>query len=119
KQYTNVMALSLVEKGLLRLHTPVADVIPEFGRLGKEQVNLFHLLTHTSGVGSAIPQVAPDVLTNIEKLTAYACARPLESLAGERVNYSILIAHSVIAAMCLRVDGRGRSFARMMEEDVF
>jgi CubicO group peptidase (beta-lactamase class C family) len=82
KQFTNVMALSLVEKGLLRLHTPVADVIPEFGRLGKEQVNLFHLLTHTSGVGSAIPQVTPDVLTNIEKLTAYACARPLESLAG-------------------------------------
>jgi CubicO group peptidase (beta-lactamase class C family) len=119
KQFTNVMALSLVEKGLLRLHTPVADVIPEFGRLGKEQVNLFHLLTHTSGVGSAIPQVAPDVLTNIEKLTAYACDRPLESLAGERVNYSILIAHSIIAAMCLRVDGRGRSFARMIEEELF
>ncbi len=119
KQFTNVMALSLVEKGLLRLHTPVADVIPEFGRLGKERVNLFHLLTHTSGIGSAIPQVAPDVLTNIEKLTAYACERPLESLPGERVNYSILIAHSVIAAMCLRVDGRGRSFARMVEEDLF
>ena len=54
KQFTNVLALSLVERGVLRLHAPVAELIPEFGTLGKQKVNLFHLLTHTSGVMSAI-----------------------------------------------------------------
>jgi CubicO group peptidase (beta-lactamase class C family) len=119
KQFTNVLALSLVERGLLRMHAPVAEWIPEFGALGKEKVNLFHLLTHTSGVQSSIPMVPPDVLTSIEKLVAYACGQPLESLPGERVNYSILLAHAVIAALCLRADGRGRGYAQMLEEDLF
>ena len=119
KQFTNVLALSLVERGLLKLHAPVAELIPEFGTLGKEKVNLFHLLTHTSGVLSAIPPVPPDVLTNIDKLLEFACGLPLESQPGERVNYSILMGHSIIATLCLRADGRGRSYAQMLLEDVF
>ncbi|MGE3772392.1 MAG: serine hydrolase domain-containing protein [Gammaproteobacteria bacterium] len=119
KQFTNVLALSLVERGLLKLHAPVAELIPEFATLGKEKVNLFHLLTHTSGVMSAIPPVPPDVLMNIDKLVAYACTLPLESQPGERVNYSILLGHSIIAALCLRAAGRGRSYAQMLNEEVF
>jgi CubicO group peptidase (beta-lactamase class C family) len=97
----------------------VASVIPEFGKLGKERVTLHQLLTQTSGLQSAIPTVPPDVLMNIEKLTDYACRSALESLPGARVNYSIVLAHSVMAAMALRVDGRGRTFARMLDEDLF
>jgi len=119
KQFTNVLALSLVERGLLKLHAPVAEVIPAFANLGKEKVNLFHLLTHTSGVMSAIPPVPPEVLMNIEKATAFACTLPLESQPGERVNYSILLGHSIIAALCLRVAGRGRSYAQMLNEELF
>jgi len=119
KQFTNVLALSLVERGLLQLHAPVAELIPAFGTLGKEKVNLFHLLTHTSGVLSAIPPVPPQVLMNIEELVAFACGLPLESQPGERVNYSILLGHSIIAALCLRADGRGRSYAQMLKDDVF
>jgi len=119
KQFTNVLALSLVERGLLKLHAPVAELIPAFATLGKEKVNLYHLLTHTSGVMSAIPPVAPDVLMNIDKLMEYACALPLESQPGERVNYSILLGHSIIAALCLAVAGRGRSYAQMLREEIF
>ena len=119
KQFTNVLALSLVERGLLSLHAPVAEWIPAFGTLGKEKVNLFHLLTHTSGVLSAIPPVPPETLMNIERLVEFACGLPLESQPGERVNYSILLGHSIIAALCLRADGRGRSYSRMLQEDLF
>jgi CubicO group peptidase (beta-lactamase class C family) len=119
KQFTNVLALSLVERGLLKLHAPVAELIPGFGTLGKERVNLYHLLTHTSGIMSAIPPVPPEVLCNIEKVVDYACTLPLESQPGERVNYSILLGHSIIAALCLKADGRGRSYARMLQEDLF
>ena len=119
KQFTNVLALSLVERGLLSLHAPVAELIPEFANLGKEKVNLYHLLTHTSGIMSAIPPVAPEILMNIENLLEYACTLPLESQPGERVNYSILLGHSIIAALCLRADGRGRRYADMLKEDLF
>lgn len=119
KQFTNVLALSLVERGVLRLHAPIAEWLPEFRSLGHEKVNLFHLLTHTSGICSAIPAVPPEVLINIEKLTAYAASRPLESLPGERVNYSIIVAHSVIGALCVRADGGRRTFSQMLEEEIF
>ena len=119
KQFTNVLALSLVERGLLKLHAPVAELIPGFANLGKEKVNLYHLLTHTSGIMSAIPPVPPDVLVNIDKLLEYACSLPLESQPGERVNYSILLGHSIIAAMCLAADGRGRSYADMLNDEIF
>lgn len=119
KQFTNVLTLSLVERGLLKLHAPVAEVIPEFGSLGKEKVNLYHLLTHTSGVLSAAPPVPTEVLTNIEALVQFACGLPLESQPGERVNYSLLLGHSILAAMCLRVAGHGRSFSSMLREDLF
>ena len=119
KQFTNVLALSLVERGLLKLHAPVAEVIPEFGTLGKEKVNLYHLLTHTSGLASAMPSVPVEVLINNEALVEYACGLKLESQPGERVNYSIILGHTIIAAMCQRVDGRGRRLADMLREDLF
>ena len=119
KQFTNVLALALVERGLLKLHAPVAELIPAFGTLGKERVNLYHLLTHTSGVLSAIPPVRAEVLINIERLLDYACGLPLESQPGERVNYSILLGHTLIAALCLRAAGRGRSYAQMLQEELF
>ena len=119
KQFTNVLALSLVEKGLLSLHAPICELIPDFATLGKEKVNLYHLLTHTSGIMSAIPPVAPDVLTNIEKLVDFACQLPLENQPGERVNYSILLGHSIIAALCLKADGQARSYAQMLNEELF
>ena len=119
KQFTNVLALSLVERGALRLHAPIAQWLPEFRAMGHEKVTLSHLLTHTSGICSAIPELPPEVLTNIEQLTAYAASRPLESLPGERVNYSILVGHSVIGALCLRADGRGRTYSQMLEQELF
>jgi CubicO group peptidase (beta-lactamase class C family) len=119
KQLTNSLVLALVERGLLRLHQPVAEVLPGFGALGKERVTLFQLLTHTSGVTAAIPVVPPDVLMDVEKMTAWACRQALESLPGERVNYSISVAHALLAAMCVRVDGASRSFAKLLEDEIF
>lgn len=119
KPFTAVLVLGLVERGLLRLHSPVADILPEFGRFGKETITLFHLLTHTGGLMSGVPDVGPEVLGNVEKLVAVLGNLPAECRPGERVSYSMLVAHSVIAAMCLRVDGRGRSYAQMLRENIF
>src|SRR5271166_4307755 len=78
KQFTNVLALSLVERGALRLHAPIAEWLPAFRAMGHEKVNLAHLVTHTSGICSAIPNLPPEVVGNIEQLTAFAASCPLE-----------------------------------------
>ncbi|WP_329057878.1 serine hydrolase domain-containing protein [Amycolatopsis sp. NBC_01480] len=118
KAIVNVLVLNLVERGLLRLHSPVAEVLPEFAQQGKATVNLAHLLTHTAGLPQAMPPVAPDVLGSIEQLTSHVCDLPMAGTAGESVSYSMIVAESVIAAMCLRVAGDGRNFAAMLDDDV-
>ena len=119
KQFTNVLALSLVERGLLRLHAPIAELLPQFRESGHQKINLWHLLTHTSGIYSAFPRVPPEVVCSIEQLTNFAASQQLESRPGEQVNYSICVVHSVIAALCLQADGRGRTYSQMLDEEIF
>ncbi|MDP6377867.1 MAG: serine hydrolase domain-containing protein [Pseudomonadales bacterium] len=120
KQMTVVSVLQAVERGLLHLHTPVADVIPEFGVNGKDKMNLGHLLTHTSGVASMPPPTAAAAMFgNLQMFVDAICQTPPESRPGERVRYSITPAHAVMAEMVRRVDGGTRTFRQIMQEDVF
>jgi len=119
KQFTTALALAFVERGLFQLHRPVAELLPGFGAVGKERVNLWHLLTQTSGLPAAIPAVPPELLTSIERMTEFVNGVALECLPGERVSYSIALAHVVMAAMSLRADGRGRSYGRLLDDELF
>ncbi|MFP2906215.1 serine hydrolase domain-containing protein [Pyxidicoccus sp. 3LFB2] len=119
KQFLNALVLSYVERGLLGLHMPVQDVLPEFGQRGKAGIKLWHLLTHTSGLMSAVPPLPAEVLTNVERMAAFAASSLPEGLPGERVNYSILLAHSVMAAMVLKVDGGRRTLSQVLDAEVF
>lgn len=119
KQMTVVAVLKAIERGLLKLHTPVVDVIPEFGANGKGRMNLAHLLTHTSGVASMPPPMPPEDFGDLQAFVAAICRTPPESRPGERVRYSITPAHAVMAEMVRRVDGGERSFGQIMREDVF
>ncbi len=42
--------MRLVERGKLLIDDPVVRYIPEFGVNGKQDVRIWHLLTHTSGL---------------------------------------------------------------------
>jgi CubicO group peptidase (beta-lactamase class C family) len=50
KTVTNLAALILVDRGLLDTHAPVARYWPEFAANGKEEIEVRHILSHTSGV---------------------------------------------------------------------
>ena len=56
KPVTAAAALLLVERGVLSLQDRVCDIVPEFGNLGKEEIQIFHLLTHTSGLPDMLPE---------------------------------------------------------------
>jgi CubicO group peptidase (beta-lactamase class C family) len=119
KQFTNVLALERVERGLMSLDMQVAELLPAFRKPGLRAVTLFHLLTHTSGILASVPSLPPEVLMDTARFTAYIAALPLQSRPGERVNYSILAAHAVIGEMLKAVDGGERSLSRIMAEDLF
>ena len=119
KQYSNVLVLNRIERGELHLSMQVGDLIPEFRGRGKREMTLFQLLTHTSGIMSAIPAVPVETLINTQALTQYIGGQRPEALPGERVNYSIIAAHSVMAEMVKRVDGGSRSYAEILSADLF
>jgi CubicO group peptidase (beta-lactamase class C family) len=50
KLFTATAAMILVDDGLLGLHRPVQEYMPEFVGQGKDAVMVHHLLTHTSGL---------------------------------------------------------------------
>ena len=85
KQFVHVLALDRIERGELALSTRVADVIPEFGCRGKENITLAHLLTHTSGLPLKLPPMPdPMQLANLDVLVAATCACMPEFVPGER-----------------------------------
>jgi len=119
KQFTVTVVLNRVERGQLSLRMRVAEVIPEFGTVGKERITLAQLLTHTSGVATMLPPMPPSDLGNLEEFVAAICRSPAETRPGDRVHYSILAAHSVMAEMVRRVDGGTRSFREIIQDDLF
>lgn len=54
KLFTAVVAMQLVERGLVEVDTPVARYIPEFASNGKQAVTLRHLMTHTAGLPAGL-----------------------------------------------------------------
>lgn len=119
KQFTVVAVLSYVERGLLQLHRPVADLIPEFAAAGKGRITLHELLTHTSGIPPYPPPLPGADSANLEKVVAAICAAVPETIAGDNVKYSVLTAHAVMAEMVRRADGGGRSFGEIMTDEIF
>jgi CubicO group peptidase (beta-lactamase class C family) len=62
KTVTSLAALMLVDRGELDVHAPVARYWPEFAAHGKQDVEVRHLLAHTSGVsGLEQPAVVEDL----------------------------------------------------------
>jgi CubicO group peptidase (beta-lactamase class C family) len=62
KTVTNLAALMLVDRGLIDVYAPVATYWPEFAANGKDQIEVRHLLSHTSGVsGWAAPFALEDM----------------------------------------------------------
>ncbi|TFV86686.1 class A beta-lactamase-related serine hydrolase [Blastococcus sp. CT_GayMR20] len=51
----NLAALMLVERGDLDVHAPVGNYWPEFSAKGKKDVEVRHLMSHTSGVSAWEP----------------------------------------------------------------
>jgi CubicO group peptidase (beta-lactamase class C family) len=89
KPVTVTAVMLLVERGDLALEDKVARYVPKFAQNGKKDVEIRHLMTHTSGL--------PDMLPDNDKLRAAhkplaafideICKLPLLFPPGTKVNY--------------------------------
>ena len=119
KQLTHTLILNRIERGELSLTQRVADVIPEFANRGKENITLFHVLTHTAGLTLKLPQMDPMQMGNLQATVAAACMSAAESVPGERVYYSGIIGTAILAEVLRRVDGGQRAYREILAQDLF
>jgi CubicO group peptidase (beta-lactamase class C family) len=118
KPLTVTAAMLLVERGLLTLEDRVASHVPKFAARGKGDVQVRHLMTHTSGL--------PDMVADNEKLrkahkplSAFVDATCQEALLfppGTRVSYQsmgiLMLAETVHQVS-------GKTVAEFLRTEVF
>ncbi|HTU12105.1 MAG TPA: serine hydrolase domain-containing protein [Allosphingosinicella sp.] len=120
KAMTNILALRAIELGRFSLTTRVHEVIPEFGGGLRAQINVYHLLTHMSGLPMIFQPRAGmnlDILADVVAAlceTVHAVEPP-----GERCNYSPMANQLLLGEMVRRTDPAGRAYRDIVQEDLF
>lgn len=112
KSIVATAVMQLVERGLLDLHTPVQQVVPEFaappsgpGLPGAEAVTTWHLLTHTSGVADLDHGYLARVRPDRAALLDLVCRSRLSFVPGSRFDYNSL-SFALLGEVIRRLDGR-------------
>jgi len=120
KAFTNLMVFQAIDQGRLALTTRVSEVIPEFSGGLRQSITFYHLLTQSSGL-PAVFTLGPgkcidrfdEVLPQVLELAHCECP------PGERVTYSPMIAHVLMAESVRRLDPGKRSIRQLMADQVF
>jgi CubicO group peptidase (beta-lactamase class C family) len=96
KTLTALAALIAIDRGLIDAFAPVAKYWPEFAQNGKEDIEVRHLMAHTSGVSGWEMPFAIEDMYDWEKSTSHLAAQapwwPPGTASGyHAVNYGHLI----------------------------
>jgi len=112
---TTTSVMILVEEGRVRLNDRVATFIPDFGRYGKGDITVRHLLTHVSGLRPDL-DLSDDSWKSWDEAIRRACEEVPTSAPGQRFVYSD-INFFLLADIVGRVSGM--PFDRFVKERVF
>jgi CubicO group peptidase (beta-lactamase class C family) len=119
KAFTNLLVLRAIEMGRFALTSRISDIIPEFNGHGREKIEIFHLLSHQAGF-PIIFEVKPGMyIDRLDEMIAAVIevVKPAEP-PGERVAYSPLVNHVLMAEALRRTDPKRRSYREMVQQDV-
>jgi CubicO group peptidase (beta-lactamase class C family) len=119
KAFTDVIILSLIERGELALTTRVVEIIPEFKGRAKETVTVFNLITHTAGSPQVFFPVEAKLMGNLDAVIKEICKLDLISVPGKSVSYSPLWGHALLGEIIRRLDGRKRALRDIFQYELF
>jgi CubicO group peptidase (beta-lactamase class C family) len=119
KAFTDVIILSLIERGKLALTTRVADVIPEFNGKAKEIVTVFHLISHTAGSPQVFFPVETNLMGNLDAIIKAICPLDLITVPGKSVSYSPLWGHALLGEIIRRLDDDKRALRDIFQDELF
>ncbi|MCP2321208.1 CubicO group peptidase, beta-lactamase class C family [Nocardia amikacinitolerans] len=118
KTMTALCALLLVDRGELDVHQKVAHYWPEFAANGKGDIEIRHVLAHTSGVSGWQPPIDLADIYDTEAAAARLAAQPPWWEPGSASGYHALNYGHLVGEVIRRVTGRslGRFFAEELAE---
>jgi CubicO group peptidase (beta-lactamase class C family) len=120
KALTNVLVFRAVERGELSLHTKVTSIIPEFSGGTNDDLNVFHLLTHQTGIPLAFEPRPGMYIDRLAEVIEAICEEiKVTEAPGTSVTYSPLVAHALMGEMLQRVDPQRRRYRQLVEEEIF
>jgi CubicO group peptidase (beta-lactamase class C family) len=119
KAFTDVIILSLIERGELALTTRVGDIVPELNAKAKETITVFHLLTHTAGSPQVLFPVRARLMGNLDAVIKAICPLELIAIPGKSVSYSPLWGHALLGEMIRRLDGKKRALRDILQNELF
>jgi CubicO group peptidase (beta-lactamase class C family) len=119
KAFTNVLMLRAIELGQLALTTKVSNIIPELSGKPRENITIYHLMTHMSGLPSVFAPVPGMCIDRLDEVIAAICqyVHSVEE-PGRRVDYSPMAAHALMGEALCRTDPKKRSFRAIMEDEI-
>ena len=115
KAFVALLALQLVDAGLVALDDPIARVWPEFAARGKEVATLRHALCHRAGVPALREPLTNDDLWDWDRMTAALAAATPWWEPGTRHAYHTNTYGHLIGEVVRRVSGEpcGRRLAAL------
>jgi CubicO group peptidase (beta-lactamase class C family) len=119
KAFTNLLTLKAIEEGRYALTTPICDLVPDFSGDKRRAITVFHLLSHQAGF-PIIFEVKPGMyIDRFDEMIAAVCevVQPVEP-PGERVAYSPLVHHVLLAEALRRTDPKRRSYRAIVQEEL-
>jgi CubicO group peptidase (beta-lactamase class C family) len=124
KALVALLALQLVDAGLIGLDDPVASVWPEFAVGGKESATVRHALCHRAGVPAIRERLTNDDLWDWERMTAALAATEAWWQPGTRHTYHTNTYGHLVGEIVRRATGempgtRLRALARPLAADVW
>lgn len=106
KNVTALAGLMMIDRGLIEPSTPVAEVWPEFGANGKQDVQFRHFLTHSSGVSGWDQPVTVEDVLDWDKSTAMLAAQGPWWEPGTATGYHALTHGHLIGEVVRRLSGK-------------
>jgi CubicO group peptidase (beta-lactamase class C family) len=105
KALVALLALQLVDRGVLSLDHPVCEVWPEFGQGGKHGATVRHALSHQAGVPAIRHRLANDDLWRWEVMTRHLAETSAWFEPGSRVVYHTNTYGHLVGEIARRASG--------------
>ncbi len=111
-----LVVLMLVDRGLLDLEAPVAQVWPEFAAQGKGGIRIIDLATHCARLPRVLTQLSEEDITDASRMASLLAGQPVDSDPRAGSVYHAYTYGWLCGEVIRRVDGR--SVGRFFSEEV-